>query len=302
MESDFVSWLTQHLSNASPQVKLGLGDDCAVVHLQGSDHVLAADLLCDGVHFEFAKVTARLIGRKALAVNLSDFAAMAAQPKFALVSLLWPRGTDELLARELYEGMLELAAQHDVAIVGGDTNRWDGKLVVNVALHGTPSGSRVLRRQDARPGDSILISGPLGGSILGHHLTFDPRVAEAIELHREYEIHAAMDVSDGLLVDLNRIIEASHVGAIIDEARVPISDAAHEHSRSTGCTPLEHALSDGEDFELLMTTSPETAVRIEQDQPGGLPWRRIGTITETEGLFAIRDGRQARIEPRGYLH
>ena len=177
--------------------------------------MLTVDLLTDGVDFELSKVSARCVGRKALAVNLSDLAAMAARPVAALDALALPRSGALELAKELFEGILPLAEKHGVAIAGGDTNTWDGPLVISVTLCGEVAAGAV-RRDGARPGDGIVVTGALGGSILGHHFDFEPRVAEALWLADRFTLHAGMDVSDGLSLDLWRMAQASGCGAVLD--------------------------------------------------------------------------------------
>jgi len=230
-------------------------------------------------------------------------AAMAAQPRVVLVSVAWPRRRDERHARELYDGLLELADAHGVTLAGGDTNRWDGGLVVNVTLLGQATPRGVLRRGGARPGDRVLVTGTLGGSLLGHHLRFEPRVALSLELHRDFELHAGMDISDGLSLDLSRLVTASGVGAELDLARIPVSAAAEAMSRSTGRAPLDHALADGEDFELLLTAPPEDAARIVREQRQGIPVTDIGAITDGAGVwFRDANGQRQPLPAKGYLH
>jgi thiamine-monophosphate kinase len=284
-------------------VTLGIGDDAAVVRWAGSEMVVTTDLLCDGVHFVLAETEPGLVGRKALAVNLSDLAAMAARPKAAVIAVLWPRDIELARAQAVYEGLMELADEFDVAVVGGDTNSWLGPLVISVTLwgEGTPLG--LLRRDAAQVGDAILVTGQLGGSRLGHHLTFDPRVYEAIELKRRFTLHAGMDISDGLSLDLSRLVAASKVGAELTLASIPISHAAEMLSQASGRTALDHALADGEDFELLLTAPPDAADRILQDAELSLQVSRIGTIVAEPGLWHLDALRQRQpLAVQGYLH
>ncbi len=169
----------------------------------------------------------RRIGHKALAVNLSDLAAMAAQPLAAFISVALPKAGAERLARELFEGILPLAQRHGVAIAGGDTNTWTGGLVISITALGTVTARGPLLRSGARPGDRILVTGSLGGSILGKHLDFEPRVAEALLLAERYELHAGIDVSDGLSLDLSRMAGESGCGAVLDLLQIPVAEAAH---------------------------------------------------------------------------
>ncbi len=296
MELEFLAWLARRLPG-DPRLRLGPGDDAAVLRLaDGAECVLTSDLIAEGVDFHLAEAGPRRVGRKALAVNLSDAAAMAARPVTALVTLLLPHDGALTLARELYEGMLPLAERYGVSIAGGDVNTWAGKLAVSITLIAEPTARGVLRRDGAKPGDRILVTGTLGGSISGRHLDFEPRVAEALKLHADYKLHAGMDISDGLSVDLWRLTEASGVGALVDLARVPISTAAvalAEQERLAGAgsarSGLDHALGDGEDFELLLCVPPPEAERILADQPLGVRISDIGRIASAKGVSAKHD-------------
>jgi len=303
MEAEFVQWLRDRLGSDT-RIPLGLGDDAAVL-LSGSNGgwVVTTDLVCDGVHFHLATTRPELVGRKALAVNLSDLAAMAATPYAAFVSLLLPQTADADLAHRLYDGLIELAQAYHVAVAGGDTNCWNGKLAINVALLGTLSPRGPLRRNGAVAGDAILVTGQLGGSLLERHLTFEPRVREALRLHEDYPLHAGMDLSDGLALDLSRLLAESQVGAEIEINSIPISQAARTLSQTSGRTPLQHALSDGEDFELLLTMAPDEADRLLRDQPLDVPITRIGTVVVERGQWQIDASRKrSPLPPEGYLH
>lgn len=303
MEESFVAWLRSQVT-ASPQLPLALDDDASLFLDAANERlVTTTDLLCEDVHFDLREASLELVGRKALAVNLSDLAAMAAVPRLAFVSIAWPSDRDPLLARQLYQGLLELAKPFNVQLGGGDTNRWPGKLVINVTVIGQATSRGVLRRSGAQLGDAILVTGPLGGSILGHHLDFEPRVQLALDLNARYQLHAGMDISDGLSLDLSRLTTMSGVGAELELASIPITDAARRLSRSTGRTPLEHALSDGEDFELLLTVPPDDAARILSDNPLSHSIVQVGTIMAGEGVW-YRDasGQRHRMSAEGYRH
>jgi len=302
-ELEFISWLQEHVP-PHPRCELPLGDDCAIVHVENSA-VVTTDMLVEGVHFLSNEVSPRRIGRKLLAVNLSDLAAMAARPTAAVISLALPRKGGYSLAVELYEGLLPLAERYHVAIAGGDTNVWDGPLVVSLTLLGDPHPRGSLRRHGAVEGDSILVTGTLCGSLRGRHLDFEPRVDEAQRLRDQYNLHAGIDITDGLAIDLSRVLAASGRGAIVDVDLVPISEAALElaHRANDRKSPLQHALGDGEDFELLLTAPQDEARRMLADTPLEVPLTIIGEITPDDGLRQ-RD-RQGRITPLaadGYLH
>lgn len=314
MESEFLGWLRTRLP-ASPWLRLGPGDDAAVLRLgeareapgdvAPADVIVTTDLLTDGVDFRVGSDDPRRIGRKALAVNLSDLAAMAAIPRAALFSVALPRHGALELAQALYEGILPLAEQFHVAIAGGDTNTWNGGLVICVMAMGVPGLGGVLTRSGALPGDDILVTGPLGGSILGHQFDFQPRVQEALQLMQRYELHAGLDCSDGLARDVARLCEASGCGAEIDLARVPIADDAHKLSRkqANGVTPLEHALHDGEDFELILAAEPHETARILADRTLSTPLTRIGRFVPEPGLWQLdASGQRKPLSPKGWEH
>lgn len=276
-ERQFISDLAQRFP-ARPPVEVGIGDDGAVLDCRGAScQVIVTDMLLDGVHFDLRSTPPELAGRKAIAVNLSDLAAMGCRPTAAFVSLALPtRGTSDQddLVRRLYDGIASLTDQFDFSLAGGDTNAWDGRLAINVCLTGIPFGQQPLLRSGARPGDAIFVTGALGGSLhSGRHLSFLPRLAESEWLVRHTQVHAMMDISDGLSIDLHRLVDASGVAAELLAWQIPVHPDAR--GKSAGgivettdfCLPdpgLRAALSDGEDFELLFTVAPEEAARLNQ--------------------------------------
>jgi len=306
LESSFIAWLRTQIP-PHPQLRLGPGDDAAILHLtERADCVVTVDLLTDGVDFDLTAVSPRRVGHKALAVSLSDLAAMAAKPVGAVVAVALPRHGGGKLAVELLEGLLPLAERYGVAIAGGDTNSWDGPLVISVTAIGETTAAGPLLRSGARPGDRVLVTGSFGGSILGKHLDFEPRIRESLLLAERYELHAGIDVSDGLSLDLSRIAAESGCGAVLDAARVPVSEAAIELAaqRADDLTPLEHALADGEDFELILAVPPPAAALLLAEQPlGGVRLSEIGYFVSEQGLWQIgADGQRQPCQPRGYEH
>jgi thiamine-monophosphate kinase len=305
MESQFIAWLRDRLP-PHRLLRLGLGDDAAVLDLARSPRcAVTVDMVNDGVDFVLAEIDPRRAGRKALAVNLSDMAAMAARPLAVVVALALPRDGALPLAQSLYEGMLPLAERYDVAIAGGDTNTWDAPLAISITALGEVGPHGPLLRGGARPGDKILVTGALGGGILGRHLDFEPRVAEALLLQERYDLHAGMDISDGLALDLSRMANESRLGAVVRLADVPISPDAVRLAEqlADGQAPLDHALSDGEDFELLLALPPKEAERVLAEQPLAAPLTCIGEFIAEPGLWQIdAEGKRAPLEPRGYRH
>lgn len=305
MERELITWLRKNLP-PHPLLRLGLGDDAAVLRMAGVDEcVMTVDLLTDQVDFELSKVDPHRVGHKSLAVNLSDLAAMAAKPLAAVVALALPRCGAMELAIALYEGMLPLAERYDLAIAGGDTNSWDGPLAISITLLGAVTPRGPLRRDGAKPGDRILVTGAFGGSILAHHLDFEPRVRESLDLHARYNLHAGIDVSDGLSLDLAHILEESHCGAVLKTDSVPVADDARRLAErlADGSTPLDHALSDGEDFELILAVPPDDAKRMLAEQTTAMPLTDIGEFVGEPGLWQVdQSGVRRPLSPRGWQH
>lgn len=308
MELSFLHWLQTQLP-AAPHIPLGIGDDAALLNQQsGKQSVVTTDMLMDGVDFILKDCGPFAAGRKALAVNLSDLAAMGAKPVAAFVSLCLPRTGDEhhdlKFAQQLIQGMLPLAEQFDCSIAGGDTNAWSGPLAINVTAIGEVTTGRAWLRSGARAGDAVLVTGSFGRSIEGKHLTFRPRVSEVQCLQqRQIEIHAAIDVSDGLSLDLSRICTASGCGALLIVDRIPLSLETTKHCEKDLAAARNHALSDGEDFELILAVPPHEAERLLRDQPLSVPLTQIGHFTAENGLTQqLPDGRILPLQPRGYEH
>ncbi|KAB2832390.1 MAG: thiamine-monophosphate kinase [Candidatus Brocadia sp.] len=303
-EFSFIEWIRKRQKRRKG-VMLGIGDDCAVIDV-ASDKLclITTDMLVDGTHFDLKKCTVQEAGRKAIACSISDVAAMGCQPTVAVISVCFPDHTPEKFARELYKGIWSIADKYAIEIVGGDIISGRSPLCINVALLGRDDGLKPIRRSVARAGDAILVTGTLGGSILGRHLSFEPRLKEALVLNQNFAIHAMIDISDGLTADLNHILEESGVGAILYEGQIPVSRAAVELSKKTGHTPLYHALSDGEDYELLMTLSRTQAKKVlSSGLLTDVTVRCIGEIVKGHSIqMKSSGGNIRRIKPRGYAH
>ncbi len=299
-EFEYIRWLRQR-TGADARVLVGPGDDCAVLRPTTSPWLVTTDMLLEDSHFRLAEVGARRIGRKAMAVNLSDIAAMAGRPVAAVVSVGLPRGCGDIVAQELYQGLRELADAFDTAIVGGDTNSWDGALVIAVTLFGQVTARGPVLRAGARPGDWLLVTGALGGSLLGKHLDFTPRVREALTLHEHADVHAMIDISDGLAADVGHICEESGVGVVLHAGSIPISDAARRINDKR--SPLEHALVDGEDFELALAVSADDGRRLLGTQPvAGITLTHVGEFLTENGTYLEEGGQRRTFTPTGYEH
>ena len=279
-----------------------IGDDAAVI----GDRIITVDMLTEGVDFLLAETDPQWIGRKALAVNLSDIAAMGGVPRWIFIAVALPRTGALELAEQLLAGMQPLIDKYNLVLAGGDTNTWDGGLVISITVIGCVSERGVLRRSGGKAGDRIIVTGKLGGSILHHQFHFEPRIEEALHLNEHYNIHAAMDISDGLTLDLHRLATESRLGATLDASQIPITEDATILSQQSGRSPLEHALSDGEDFELLFTVSPQEKEKLLSVQPfrsSGVTLYDIGELTAKEGLRIVTaDGITKPLVPQGFVH
>lgn len=291
-EFDFIRWVRSQ-QKPGDLVQLPAGDDLAVLKWPADELLLVGvDQVLDGVHFDSTVHAPRAIGRKAMNRNLSDCAAMGCIPAAALVSVTAKRGTPLVFLQELYTGIREAGEVHACQIVGGDTGSWEGKLVVTVTILGRSAGVQPVTRKGARPGEFIYVTGPLGGSILGRHMTFEPRVQLGRQL-AQAGVTAMIDLSDGLSRDLRHICEQSGVGAVINSGDVPVHEDAVEMRRD-GHAPLEHALHDGEDYELLYT-----APALPDEVPGVC----IGLIVEGNTIdIRGRDGVLQPLDPKGWEH
>ncbi len=306
-EFGLIGWIRERAGSgtARGRVTLGIGDDCSgLAPTPGVEVLVTTDMLMDGRHFRLGEATAEQVGYKALAVNLSDIAAMAGVPLAAFVAVALPRAAAVEVARGLFEGMKPLLDRFEVALAGGDTNAWDGPLVVTITVVGEATAGGAVRRSGARPGDAILVTGPLGGSLLGRHLRPGPRIAEALALARSAPIHAMLDLSDGLAGDIGHILtESGGLGATLDAPAIPIHPDARDMARTSGRTPLDHALRDGEDFELCLSLDPDDAARLLRQPPAGVALHRVGTIDTWPGLRLLgRDGTIESLQVGGFDH
>ena len=284
--------LVQQITAGLPRsgsVVLGPGDDCALVRFGSRENllVLKTDCIVEGVHFTSAAKPSA-VGWKAMARPLSDFAAMSAVPEAALITLIAPADTSATWVRQLYRGLTKAAKSFGVAIVGGETSRASGPLVVSVSLTGFVEPDRAVPRSGGRNGDELFVTGRLGGSLGGRHIRFTPRIAESRGLTQNVQVRAMMDLSDGLGADLPRLARSSGVGFEIDEAALP---------RNRGCS-IEQAIGDGEDYELLFAIAPADSERLQRRWRAKfprLPLTRIGRFTRKPHIAQ-------RKFPTGYVH
>ncbi|MCL5281462.1 MAG: thiamine-monophosphate kinase [Planctomycetes bacterium] len=300
-EDDITGWFRQQRQLSPAEIPIGIGDDMAQIALERSASVLiTTDMLLDGTHFDLRTATLEQVGYKSMAASLSDCAAMATIPLAAVVAVALPRGWSGRQLQQLHAGVVFAADKYHCPLVGGDITSWtgDGRFAVCVSMLSKPGDKPPVRRNGAKVGDVICVTGSLGGSGRRKHLEFEPRVQEALQIVQSADLHAMMDISDGLSTDLNRICRQSGVGALVEAAAVPVSEDARAQA-----DPLSAALNEGEDFELLFTLSPDQWDQLCRLWDELVPITRIGRITDT-GRMEIRmpDGRAVELRPGGYDH
>ena len=324
-EVELIARLAEIFGAAPPEVALGIADDCAALDLGGPDYLLwTVDTLVEGVHFDLAYIDLGQLGRKSLAVNLSDIAAMGGEPLYALLSLGWPPDRDLASALELGEGLAACALDYGVAIIGGDTVSSPEGLAITLTVLGKVPKAEMLRRSGARVGDLVYVTGPLGESaggltILKYRLSLDqglreplvqahlnphPQLAAGRLLAREGLATAAIDLSDGVASDLMHICRLSRVGARLTAADIPISPGVTAVARMVGRDPVELALRGGEDYQLLFTCPSDRAPLLPAAfaRAGLSAPSRIGEIVSGDEVILWMADKEKIISGGGYDH
>jgi len=299
---DYIRSLAE--SGASPPwLSVGIGDDAAAAEVPGGGRFLVTtDMLVEGVHFE-PGTPPHAAGRKAVARAHSDTAAMAARPLCTLAAASFPPAWSDAQREEFCRALWETAQEVGAPLIGGDLAGAPGPMTVTVTAIGTPGPSGPVGRGGARPGDAICVTGRLGGSILARHLSFSPRIAEALALAERVDLHAMIDVSDGLSTDALHIAEMSGVSVDIHAELVPVSADARTLAARTGRDPLWHALNDGEDYELLFCLPNSQGADLAQAGLDDLPVALIGEVTDhDESRLVTADGTARRLLPEGWEH
>ncbi len=320
----------------APGLVRGIGDDAAVLKSPaGRDVVVTTDLLVEDIDFQRNSTEPHLLGHKALAVSLSDIAAMGARPRWSLLSLgvpetIWKSNTLE----DFYQGYFQLARRYGVTLVGGDVSRTPDKIVIDSFVMGETAERGAVLRSGARPGDQIFVTGFLGDAAaglrllargarphrdttpdLGHtgeahaidrlllrQLQPEPRVGWGLQVGTQKLATAMIDISDGLSSDLNHLCRESGVGALIDASQIPIDPLVVELSGRRALDPLMLALHGGEDFELLFTVAPEDVAKLPK-RVDGVPLSRLGEIrSAADGVFIAEGSRTWKLEPGGWEH
>jgi thiamine-monophosphate kinase len=342
-EFDFIQRLRDQTRSRKHSSRLltGIGDDASVIsQLAGRAVVVTTDLLAEGIDFYRDATPPRLLGHKALAVSLSDIAAMGARPLWSLVSIGLPDDVwKDTFKDEFFAGYLTLADEYGVALAGGDVSRTVDQIVIDSILLGEVRSGGAVLRSTAQPGDQIYVTGTLGGSAAGlkliemgarvrsptvregsaaqddersdddaiqtlllRHLHPSPRVGWGIILGEERLASAMIDISDGLSSDLAHLCRESNAGALIQSAQIPIDTDVIKLCGRRALDPLDLALHGGEDFELLFTVSPNNAARLPK-RVDGVSISCIGEITNEAGQIRIAEkNRVWDLEPQGFEH
>ncbi len=301
-ELKFINYLKKNIKH-SKDVICGIGDDAAVIKYTGNKYLLfASDMLIEGVHFS-KDANPKDIGWKAVAVNISDIAAMGGTPKYVLMSVGVPEADCSKILKSILSGAETICKKYDITIVGGDTNKGQN-LVIDTAIIGEVEKKSLALRSGAKIGDLIFVTGTLGEGRL-KHLRFTPRIKEARTLTRLFKINSMIDISDGLFLDLYRLAEASNVGAFIYKSLIPLSVENRDCPRR-GLSLFSKAINYGEDFELLFTLSINEARKLMR-YVGRYEYPDVTLIGEVasrnRGLNFVGDeGRISRIQPKGYVH
>ena len=272
-------------------VIVGSGDDCAVLEFDKNNYLLfTCDMLVEGVDFT-DKDDAYLVGRKSLVVSISDIASCCGLPRYCLISVALPKGTALEYADRLFKGMLSIAKKFKVNITGGDVSQAP-QITIDVSMLGIVEKKNLVLRSGAKIGDIICVTGELGGSILGKHLRFIPRLKEARFLVKNFKINSMIDISDGLVQDLGHILAKSNAGAALYENLIPIS----KYSRN-----LDDALYGGEDFELLFTLPRREAQKLFKKPCNFKPIGEI--VSKKQGLRLIdRKNKEKTLKIKGFTH
>jgi len=324
-ERDLIARIRARLPPPPSWLLVGIGDDAAVIEPERNRaDVLTVDALVEGIHFDRAFVPPDAIGHRALAVNLSDLAAMGASPRLALLSLALPPAFPIADFDALIGGVADLAGRSRVHVIGGNLTRSTGPLMIDVTLSGTVKARQALQRRGARAGDHLYVSGTIGTAGAGlallnrsaaggepavmepcveRYLRPEPRVRLGLMLSRNRAASACMDLSDGLSDAVYQVAEASGVGARIDAAALPIDPRARDVLAARGDDAIAAAITAGDDYELLVAARPRTRGRLAAAiRHGGVPLTRIGVCTGDRAIVLCREGGDEPLPRGGYRH
>jgi len=323
-ESELIAKIRQR-SHATDDVRVGIGDDAAVIRASGRDLITCCDLMVEGVHFRREWTSAYLLGRKALAVTLSDVAAMGGVARFAMISIALSSGISSEFVDELFRGIFDLSDESDVSIIGGDTSSSPDAIFIDTIAIGQCEPDKAVTRAGAQTDNAIYVTGSLGASAFGlslleqgvrlggeatllqrealtRHFAPEPRLKFGAEIGQSGLATSMIDISDGLSTDLSHILDESNCGALLRAASIPIGECVRR-STSSEDEALRFALHSGEEYELLFTARPEDDDRIRAVARSiGLPVTLIGEIVLEKGLTIEREGRLEPVDLSGYEH
>jgi len=295
-ELELIKYIQKKAGKSGKGVQTGIGDDCAVLDYNSKEYLLwATDMLVENTHFKLKTTDLKAIGRKAVMVNVSDIAAMGGMPKHILISIGVPEKIKSEEIKKIYDGIFRACKEYKIDVLGGDTVK-SKKLVINVSIIGFVEKKRLTLRDQARPGELIVITGPVRNG-KKTHLNFVPRLEEAVFLTRNYKIGAMIDVSDGLAIDANRVCDASEVGCRIFPEDIPLSSGLS----------LKDALYYGESFEILFTMKPSEVRKLfskVEKQKDKLQFHVIGeVVSKKDGKVLVdKNGEISQLKNEGYRH
>lgn len=323
-ESQFIKQIRQMFHNNSNTEK-GIGDDCAVIPFSDKEvYLITTDALVEEVHFTLKTTSFKTLGRKSIAVNLSDIAAMGGNPKYIFISISIPKNVSEYDIIDFYDGVKEISSEYNISLLGGDTTSSLNHMFISVTAIGVCKSDKILYRSGAQPGNFIYVTGTLGDSSVGlsllsvehhsistssdsiirqrlieKHLLPTPRVKEMNYLNSHYKIHSAIDISDGLSTDLSHIIGESNVGAEIEWNKIPISKELKKTIQKENIE--SHVLHGGEEYEILFT-SPDNINVNEFYKRTNTRLSRVGKITTSQDVYLLRDSERKLLLPQGFDH
>jgi thiamine-monophosphate kinase len=324
-ELGIIEKIRRQSRTASPELLVGIGDDCAVIKRGGGlVELVTTDTLVEHVHFDRAWHSPELLGRKAAAVNLSDVAAMGGRPRYCLLSLALPSDFTEAWLEQFLAGFLACLTEQGTLLIGGDTVKSASGHIISVTVMGEAAADQILLRSAARPGDLIMVSGMLGNAAAGleicrrgpaaakadwqelvaAHLDPKPETGLGLVLAESGLVNGMMDLSDGLATDLAHLCAESGVGAEIAEHSLPITAGLRDAAASLGCDPMAWALSGGEDYRLLFTVPAADCEKLRELIHRRLARDifRVGIMVEGEGVVLLTGSNRRDISYQGYDH
>ena len=299
-ERNLIRKITAWLADCNPPAPEGIGDDAAVIQTNQENLVITKDSLVFMKHFD-EKASPELVGAKLLKRNMSDLAAMGATPSHGVIACLLPPTTSVKWLKKFYSGLNTTANKHAISIVGGDISSTFEDLAFTLTLLG-PGAAKALTRKTANSGDTLWVTGSLGGSLLTKHLNFEPRVKEGNWLAQFEGVTSAIDVSDGLATDLLSLCP-ENCRVELDAEAIPITKDAKILAQESKAKVIEQAMTDGEDYELLFTLSGKESKKLLASSSFPVRLSKIGHIKKSNGIsMQSSNGKLKKIKPVGYEH